>query len=145
MFVPLRVIDSHLLYQGEFSCMLLPTDTYIERSKSYLLQPIRVPANRNCRDCMTELVIGRKSEFTRAPPFLFQPHLPSLLTLYTIGLSYSLFTLLFRDVLSIGRLMLVLNELHPEYEQVPSLPQGCDEMSPPVEEYTPYFSKILPH
>ena len=32
--------------------------------------------------------------------------------------------------------MLILNELHPEYEQVSSLPQGCDEMSPLVEEYT---------
>ncbi len=32
--------------------------------------------------------------------------------------------------------MLILNELHPKYEQVSSLPQGCDEMSSLVEEYT---------
>ena len=32
--------------------------------------------------------------------------------------------------------MLILNELHPEHEQVSSIPQGCDEMSSLVEEYT---------
>ena len=32
--------------------------------------------------------------------------------------------------------MLILNESHPEHEQVSSLPQGCDKMSPLVEEYT---------
>ena len=32
--------------------------------------------------------------------------------------------------------MLILNELLPEYEQVSSLPQGYDEMSPLVEEYS---------
>ena len=32
--------------------------------------------------------------------------------------------------------MLILNELYPEYEQVSSVPQGCDQMSPQNEEYT---------
>ena len=62
--------------------MLLPTDTYIERSKFYLLQPIMVPANRNCRDCMTELVIGRKSELHACPAISF-PTSPSI-TSYTL-------------------------------------------------------------
>ena len=31
--------------------------------------------------------------------------------------------------------MLILKELHPDYEQVSSIPQGCDEMSTLVEEY----------
>ena len=39
--------------------------------------------------------------------------------------------------------MLILNELHPEYEQVSSLPQGWDEMSPLVEEYTSLPSQRL--
>ena len=40
--------------------------------------------------------------------------------------------------------MLILNELHPEYEQVSSLSQGCDEMSPLVEEYTSLPSQRSP-
>ncbi|KAK0513415.1 hypothetical protein JMJ35_004401 [Cladonia borealis] len=40
--------------------------------------------------------------------------------------------------------MLILNELHPEYEQVSSLSQGCDEMSPLVEDiYTSAPSRFI--
>ena len=109
---------------------------YIERSDCFLLQPIRAPANCNCRDSMTDLALVGRANFMHAPPILFQPHLPSLLTLYTSGLPYSLFTPLSCEVFTIGRLMLILNELLPEYEKVSSLSQGCDEMSPLVEEYT---------
>lgn len=70
--------------------MLLPAEKYIERSKFYLLQPIEALANCDCRDYMTNLVIGRESELHARPTNSFLTSFPSLLTLYTTGSSFSL-------------------------------------------------------
>ena len=115
--------------------MLLPTEIVYGRVCN-LLRPIRAPANRNRRNGMTDQVISGKGEL-HACPANFVPTSPPI-ACYTLHNRIVIF-LIYSDTLRnlyIGRLMLILNESHPEHEQVSSLPQGCDEMSPLVEEYT---------
>ena len=85
---------------------------------------------------MTDQVIGGKGEL-HARPANSVPTSPPI-ACYTLY-NRIIILLIYSDTLRnlfIGRLMLILNELHPEYEEVSSLSQGCDEMSPLVEEYT---------
>ena len=96
---------------------------------------------------MTDQVIGGKGELHACPAnsVLTSPPI-AFYTLHNRIVIFLTYTDTVRN-LFIGRLMLILNESHPEHEQVLSLPQGCDEMLPLVEEYSPLpsFSNTLMH